>query len=154
MSKIQQSSKQIQNDLIIQHNKNLMKIEMNLYLARQTRMLNRVQRYFNSTPLRNAFARWMAYAFYDNIFYTVSKLAKEMHTNRQSISKLINECESENYIIVERHGKTVACKASPLLMEKIYDYCVWRQQLTKETLSKSYNDLTRFESWMNKEFDR
>ena len=150
MTKIQNSSKQFQNDLITQHNKNVMKIEMNLYLARQTRMLHRVQRYFNSTPLRNAFARWMAYAFFDNKFYTISQLAEEMHTNRQSISRLVNECESENYIIVKRQGKTVECRASSLLMEKVYDYCNWRQKLTKEIIGKSYYDLVKYESMISK----
>ena len=154
MIKIENSSEQFQNDLIIKHNKKLMKIEMNLYIARQTRMSSRLQRYFNSTPLRNAFARWMAYAFFDNKFYTISQLAKEMHTNRQSISKMISECESENYIIVKRQGKTVACQASPLLINKVNDYCNFRKELTKETIGRSYYNLTRFETWMNQEFDK
>ena len=153
MTKIENSSEQLQNDLIIEHNKKLMKIEMMLHIARQTRMSNRLQRYFNSTPLRNAFARWMAYAFFDNKFYTISQLAEEMHTNRQSISKMVNECESENYIIVKRQGKTVECRASSLLMEKIYDYCNWRQKLTKEIIGKSYYDLVKYESMMSKKLN-
>ena len=153
MTKIKNFSEQFQNDLSREHNKNLIEIEMNLYIARQTRMLNKVQRYFNSTPLRNAFARWMAYAFFDNKFYTISQLAKEMHTNRQSISKMVNECESENYIIVKRQGKTVECRASSLLMEKIYDYCKWRQKLTKETIGKSYYDLVKYESMKSKKLN-
>ena len=154
MSKIKNSSEQLQNELIIKHNKDVMKIEMDLYIARKTRMLNKLQRYFNSTPLRNAFARWMAYAFMDNKFYTISKLAKEMHTNRQSISKIVSECESENYIIVKRQGRTVACRASSLLMEKIYDYCNWRHKLTKEITGKSYYDLVKYESMMSKKLNR
>ena len=154
MSKIKNSSEEIHNHLRIEFNKSLMKIEMNLYTARQTRMLNKVQRYFNSTPLRNAFARWMAYAFFDNEFYTISRLVKEMHTNRQSMSKMVSECEIENYIIVKRKGKTVSCQASPLLIDKIYDYCYWRKELTKATIGKSYYNLTQFETWMNKEFDK
>ena len=70
--------------------KYLAKIEMEIFKARQTRMLNRTQRYFNSTPLRNAFARWMVNAFYENQFYTITHLVKEMHTNRQTISNMIN----------------------------------------------------------------
>ena len=153
MFKKQKTSKQIQNDLIIHLNKNLIKIEMNLYSARQTRMLNRVQRYFNSTPLRNAFARWMAAAYYDNEFYTISRIAKEMKTNRQTISKIVSECEKENYIIVKRIGKTVESKASPLLMEKINDYCNWRQKLTKEIIGKSYYDLVKYESMISKKLN-
>ena len=154
MTKIENSSEQLQNDLIIKHNKKLMKIEMNLHIARQTRMSNRLQRYFNSTPLRNGFARWMAFAYYENRFYTISQLVKEMHTNRQSISKMVSECEIENYIIVKRKGKTVACQASPLLISKVDDYCNWRKELTKETIGRSYYNLTQFEDWINKEFNK
>ena len=154
MSKIKNSSEEIHKYLHTSFNKSLMKIEMNLYAARQTRMLNKVQRYFNSTPLRNGFARWMAFAYYEDKFYTISQLVKEMHTNRQSISKMVSECESENYIIVERKGKTVSCKASPLLIEKVKDYCTWRKSLSKEIIGRSYNNLTQFESWMNAEFNK
>ena len=154
MSKIKNSSEEIYKYLNAEFNKNLMKIEMNLYSARQTRMLNKVQRYFNSTPLRNGFARWMAYAFYENNFYTISQLVKEMHTNRQSISKMVSECEIENYIIVKRKGKTVACQASRLLIDKVNDYCNWRKELTKETIGRSYYNLTQFESWINQEFNK
>ena len=153
MTKIKNSSEQLQNDLITKHNKKLMKIEMNLYIARQTRMSNRLQRYFNSTPLRNAFARWMATAYYDNEFYTISRIAKEMKTNRQTISKIVSECEKENYIIVKRIGKTVESKASPLLMEKINDYCNWRHKLTKEIIGKSYSELMKYESMMSKKLN-
>ena len=154
MSKIKNSSDEIHKYLRTSFNKSLMKIEMNLYAARQTRMLNKVQRYFNSTPLRNGFARWMAYAFYENEFYTISRLVNEMHTNRQSISKMVSECEIENYIIVKRKGKTVACQASPLLINKVNEYCNFRKELTKETIGRSYYNLIQFESWMNEEFNK
>ena len=81
MSKIKNSSDEIHNHLITEYNNSLMKMEMDLYSARQTRMLHKVQRYFNSTPLRNGFARWMAYAHYQNKPYTISQLVKEMHSN-------------------------------------------------------------------------
>ena len=67
---------------------------------------------------------------------------------------MVSECESENYIIVERRGKTVSCKASPLLIEKVEDYCTWRKFLSKEIIGRAYNNLTRFESWMNAEFKK
>ena len=130
-----------------------MKIEMEIFKARQTRMLNKIQRYFNSTPLRNAFARWMVNAFYENEFYTITHLVKEMHTNRQTISNMINECEKEGFITVERKGKTVSCQASSKLIEKMNDYCEWRKEITELTIGKAYNNLVQFEKWMSKEFD-
>lgn len=153
MSEIPNSSKEKHKDLIKEYNRNLMKVEMNLYVAQQTRMLNKIQRYFNSTPLKNGFARWMATAYYDNEFYTISRIAKEMKTNRQTISKIVSECEKENYIIVKRIGKTVESKASPLLMEKINDYCNWRHKLTKEIIGKSYSELMKYESMMSKKLN-
>ena len=130
-----------------------MQIEMEIFKARQTRMLNKIQRYFNSTPLRNAFARWMTNAFYENQFYTITHLVKEMHTNRQTVSNMINECEIEGYIIVERKGKTVSCQASQTLVEKMNEYCKWRKEITELTVGKAYNDLVIFERWMSKEFN-
>ena len=152
MSKIKNSSVDIHNHLLQEYRKCVMKIEMEIFKARQTRMLNKIQRYFNSTPLRNAFARWMVNAFYENQFYTITNLVKEMHTNRQTISSMINECEKEGFIIVERKGKTVSCQASQTLLEKMNDYCEWRKEITELTVGKAYNNLVQFEKWMSKEF--
>ena len=141
------------NELELEYRKSLIKVDMEIFQARQTRMKSKIQRYFNSTPLRNAFARWMVYAYYENKFYTITQLVRDMYTNRQSISKMVGECEIENYIIVKRKGKTVTCQASPLLISKVDDYCNWRKELTKETISRSYYNLIQFEDWMNKEFN-
>ena len=153
MSKIKNSSADIHYHLLLEYRKCVMKIEMEIFKARQTRMLNKIQRYFNSTPLRNAFARWMTNAFYENQFYTITHLVKEMHTNRQTVSNMINECEIEGYIIVERKGKTVSCQASQTLVEKMNEYCKWRKEITELTVGKAYNDLVIFERWMSKEFN-
>ena len=152
MSKIKNSSNDIYEHLLMEYRKCVMRIEMEIFKARQTRMLNKIQRYFNSTPLRNAFARWMVNAFYENQFYTISYLVKEMHTNRQTISKMVNECEKESYVTVMRKGKTVSCQATPILVDKSNDYCDWRKDITKMTVGKAYNDLVQFEKWMSKEF--
>ena len=152
MSKIKNSSEEIYNHLLIEYRKCVMKIEMEIFKARQTRMLNKIQRYFNSTPLRNSFARWMVNAFYENQFYTISYLVKEMHTNRQTISQMISECGKEGYVTVIRKGKTVSCQATQVLVEKMNDYCEWRKDITELTVGKAYNDLIQFEKLMSKEF--
>ena len=141
---------EIHKYLTFEYRKSLMKVEMEVFKARQTRMTDKVQRYFNSTPIRNAFARWMVFAHYENQFYTISQLVKEMSTNRQTVSIMINECESENYILVQRQGKTVACQASEYLVKKMDDYSDWRKDLIKRTIDQSYNDLNDFEKLMNK----
>ena len=153
MSKIKNSSEDIYNHLLLEYRKCVMKIEMEIFKARQTRMVNKVQRYFNSTPIRNAFARWMVNGYYENQFYTISCLVKEMYTNRQTISNMINECEKEGSIIVKRKGKTVSCQGTQLLVEHMNDYCKWRKDITELTLGQAYNDLVQFEKWMIKEFN-
>lgn len=143
----------IHNHLKLEYRKSIIKVDMELFQARQTRMNSKLQRYFNSTPLRNAFARWMVFAYYNNQFYTISYIVKEMSTNRQTVSIMINECESENYINVERKGKTVACQASLLLVEKMDEYTEWRKVLIKDVIYEQYNNLKQFEHWMKKKFN-
>jgi hypothetical protein len=121
---------------------------MELHKARQTRMDNNVQRYFNSTPIRNAFARWMVYGVYVNKFYNITELVNELHSNRQTISTIIKECEEYKFIIVKRSKNTTKCQAAPLLIEKMEDYCDWRRKLAKDTVGHSLLTLTSFEQLM------
>lgn len=122
----------IYNDLLTSYRLNLVEIEMKLYEARLIRGNNKIQRYFNSTPIRNAFARWMVYAAYKNQYFNITQLSKDLHTNRQTISSIIKDCEEEAYIIVKRIGKNTECKAAPILIEKMEDYCDWRRELSKD----------------------
>ena len=146
------SVEDIHTHLLRDYRMKILEIEMGVHQARQTRMLNKVQRYFNSTPIKNAFSRWMAYGAYTNRFYTISQLVNEMHSNRQTISTMVNECEAEGYIVVKRKGSTVACQASDLLVEKMEDYCEWRKELTQSTIGTAYNNLVQFEKLMQKRF--
>ena len=142
----------IHHHLLMDYRMKILEIEMGMHQARQTRMLNKVQRYFNSTPIRNAFARWMTYGVYTSRFYTITELVKEMHSNRQTISTMINECEASGFVIVKRVGATVSCQATALLVEKMEDYCEWRKELTKSTIGTAYNNLVQFEKLMQKRF--
>ena len=151
-SSVHNSVDDIHAHLLNDYRMKILEIEMSVHQARQTRMLNKVQRYFNSTPIKNAFARWMTYGVYTNKFYTISELVKEMHSNRQTISTMINECEAEGYIIVKREGSTVSCQASPILVEKTEDYCEWRKELTQSIIGTAYNRLVQFEKLMQKRF--
>ena len=147
MSKIN-SAEQIHEYLKQQYRLSLIKIEIELHKARQTRMDNNVQRYFNSTPIRNAFARWMVYGAYVNKFYSITELVKELYSNRQTISTIIKECEEYKFIIVKRSKNTTKCQAAPILIEKMEDYCDWRRKLGKDTVARSLLTLTTFEELM------
>lgn len=147
-AKIENSAKEIHQFLLDEYVMKTIEIEMSTHKARQTRMDNKVQRYFNSTPLRNAFARWMTYAVYANRWYTITELVDDMHSNRQSISTTINECEAENWIIVIRTKNSVKCRASDELTEKMVDYCMWRKEITRSVIGTAYNALFSFEDLM------
>ena len=153
MSDINKSSKIILNKLRLDYRKSLIKVDMEIFQARQTRMKSKIHRYFNSTPIRNAFARWMVYAYYENQFYTISQLVNEMSTNRQTVSLMVNECEIENYIIVQRKGKTVACQSSLILVEAMNEYSEWRKKLIEKTIYRPYIELKQFENIMHKKFN-
>jgi len=151
-SSVHNSVDDIHAHLLMDYRMKILEIEMGVHQARQTRMENKVQRYFNSTPIKNAFARWMTYGVYTNKFYTISEIVKEMHSNRQTISTMISECEAEGFIVVKREGKTVSCQATDLLVEKMQDYCEWRKELTQSTIGTAYNNLVQFEKLMQKRF--
>ena len=146
------SVEEIHTHLIKDYYMKIVETEMSIHQAKQTRITHKLQRYFNSTPSRNAFSRWMTYGVYTSRFYTISELVNEMHSNRQTISTMIQECEAEGYIIVKRVGSTVSCQATPLLVEKMEDYCEWRKELTKSTIGTAYNNLVQFEKLMQQRF--
>ena len=153
MTDLKKSSKYILNQLELEYRKSLIKVDMEIFQARQTRMKSKIQRYFNSTPIRNVFARWMVYAYYNKVFYTITKLVREMSTNRQTVSLIISECEVENYIIVQRKGKTVACQSSLSLVKAMDEYSEWRKNLIEKTIYQPYLDLKQFEVMIKKRFD-
>ena len=84
--------------LIHKYNIELCALEMRTHQVRQTRMDSKLQRYFNSTPIRNAFARWMTFATYTNRTYTIQELVDEIGSNRQTISDIVKDCEAEEWI--------------------------------------------------------
>ena len=153
MGNIEKSFQLVLNELELEYRKSLIKVDMEIFQARQTRMKSKIQRYFNSTPLRNAFARWMVYAYYENQFYTISQLVNEMSTNRQTVSLMVNECEIENYIIVQRKGKTVACQSSLMLVKAMDEYSEWRKNLIEKTIYQPYLDLKQFEVMIKNKFN-
>ena len=48
--------------------------EIRIFQSRVDRVEKRMERYFNSTPLKNVFAGVCNYAFYVNKFYTIAML--------------------------------------------------------------------------------
>ena len=147
--KTQVSINDVHQYLIHKYNVELVKLEMATHQARQKRMDNKVQRYFNSTPIRNAFARWMTYATYANRTYTIAELVDEIGSNRQTISDIVKDCEAEGWIKVDRRDNRCDCKASPTLVEKMEDYCDHRRTLVNKVAGVAFSDLRNFERTMS-----
>lgn len=124
-------------------NKVLCDLEIKIYQARQDRMQTKIQRYFNSTPLRNVFSRICVYAKCVNQFYTISQIAYELRATRQSVSQIVNECEEEGWVIVDRNSNSVCVQASQTLYNAQLDYLNHRKELAKNLTKGKWNDLTR-----------
>jgi hypothetical protein len=75
-----------------------------LYQARQTRMDNAIHRYFNSTPVRNTFARLMFIAANVKSNYTKKKIAKELYISWQAAHIMVEECLEAEWIERSEHG--------------------------------------------------
>ncbi len=147
--KTKKSVDEVHQYLIHKYNVELCLLEMKTHQARQNRMHNKIQRYFNSTPIRNAFARWMTYATYTNRTYTISEIVDEIGSNRQTISDIVKDCEAEGWVEVDRQDNRCDCKASPILVEKYEDYADHRRNLGNTISGRAFTDLRNYERTMS-----
>ena len=92
--------------------------QLEIYQARNQRDASAIQRYFNSTPVRNAMSRLMFVAAHDNQVYTKAIIAKELLISRQAASKMVEECLAEGWVEADGRGY----KASASLVAQQYDY--------------------------------
>ena len=122
--------------------------EIRIFQSRVDRVETRMQRYFNSTPLKNVFARVCNYAFSVNKFYTIAYVTRELRSTRQAISSIVDECESEDWLNIRRRPNRVEFQASKILYESWRDYIDARTALIGKdefdkwmNLYKVYNDL-------------
>ena len=126
----------------------LAKWQVELYQGRQTRMDNPIQRYFNSTPARNAFARMMFVAYQeDNSLYTKSSIARELHITRQAASLMVDDCLAEGWIEANGNGY----KASQTLADKVMDYVEFHiGTLVENPVPDLYMSLRSYQQAMQK----
>jgi len=125
--------------------------EIAVYQARQTRMSTKVQRYFNSTPLRNVFARMVSYAYCVNKHYSIQYIADQLKTTRQSISKIVDECEAEGWINVIRTPNSVEVQASDVTYEGMLNYVEQRKKLLPKQMRRTWNELINLETLVTTE---
>jgi hypothetical protein len=143
------TTKQIKDHLHREYTIAVLTGEMKIHKARQTRMDHPIQRYFNSSPLRNAFARWMVYGYLVNKPYNITTLCEEMSADRKTISIIIKECEAEGWIQTIKSNGQLFCIASPPLVNKMEDYISWRKKLSKDTIGKAFSAMKAFDDLMS-----
>ena len=89
------------------------------------------------------FYRICVYARCVNQSYTISEIADELRATRQSISQMVDECEEEGWLNVERSPNRVVLQASQTLYDGMIDYMELRKRLAKDVTKGKWNDLTR-----------
>ena len=146
------SVKEIHQHLIRKYNQAVIKVEMTLYQGRKTRNETKIQAYINATRLHYGFCFWMMSSYYANQHFTITKLVKEMHSTRQSISTIINECEAEGWIDVIRTKNSVKCTASAPMVETFEKFMIYRRTEVKSVIGFAFQNLTNFEKLMSKDF--
>tara|TARA_B100001057_G_scaffold412247_1_gene428255 strand:- start:2745 stop:3359 length:615 start_codon:yes stop_codon:yes gene_type:complete len=99
--------------------------EMALYDGRQTRLHGKMQQYFNSTPVKNAFARLMYIAANVKSLYTKTAISQKLHITRQAAHQMVNECLDGGWIIVDQDGRCPTYKATETLINGVKLYAAF-----------------------------
>lgn len=113
----------------------LLDLEIAVHHARKTRMHFPLQRYFNSTLNRNAFARLMCKAAYLDKGYSIKQICDEIVISRMSCHTMIRECLAAGYII--KHGEK-SYIAGEELVSRTEDYMNFRLG------TKEFNGLVKY----------
>ena len=112
----------------------------------------KISRYFNSTPLRNVFARYCTYSYIVNKFYTITYVTNELRASRQTISTMVEECEYEGWIEVNRTSNRVNFKGTVSMYEGYLAYLTFRKELAKNVTKGRWNDLVRLADLVENDF--
>ena len=98
------------------------KHQIKIYKARKHRMDTPLQRYFNSSDVRNTFARQMFIAANVKSLYTKKAIAEELGISWQAAHTMVEECKASGWVEVDRNGKCPTYKASDSLVEAHFFY--------------------------------
>ena len=99
--------------------------EMTLYHGRQTRLNGAMQKYFNSTPTKNAFARLMYIAANVKSLYTKTAISQELHITRQAAHVMVEECLDGGWVEVDQDGRCPTYRASETLVDGVKMYAAF-----------------------------
>lgn len=146
------NKKQLQDYLDMEMAKVLCELEIKIYQARCDRMDNKISRYFNSTPAKNTFSRFLVYSYIVNTPYTIQHIADELRMTRQSVSKMVEECEAEGWVKVKRTANSTEFLGTKPIYNNMLSYLDYRKKLAKNTTKGRWNDLTRLADMVENDF--
>ena len=75
----------------------LAEIQIAIHHDRNTRMKSKIQRYFNSSPIKNTLARVLYLSEVDKQLVSVSVVAEKLFTSRQTALGMLNDCVAEGW---------------------------------------------------------
>ncbi|MAH25095.1 MAG: hypothetical protein CMP82_14965 [Gammaproteobacteria bacterium] len=131
----------VEKELRTQYGIEQAKHQIAVYKGRQTRMATPLQRYFNSSPARNTFARQMFIAAHVKSLYTKKAIAEELGISWQAAHTMVEECKASGWVEVDEAretGKGATFKASPTLVEAHNWYIDFHIQTVNETGTRYY----------------
>jgi len=113
---------------------NLAMTELKIFQERQKwRDECKITAYFQSTPEKAAFSRLMYVAARVNHLYTISEISTELSISRQTVSKVVQDCCAEGWIVWEKvHGNSYKYKASEQLCQLIEAYADYSSDMFLE----------------------
>ena len=144
--------KQLQDYLDMEMSKVLCELEVKVHQRRMDHLNTKIARYFNSTPIRNVFARYCVYSYIVNEFYSISYVADGLRATRQTVSTMVDECFTEGWIEVKRTPNSVKFKGNIIMYESFLAYLSFRKELAKNITKGRWNDLTRLADLVEKDF--
>ena len=144
--------KQLQDYLDMEMSKTLCELEIQVHQRRMDHLNTKISRYFNSTPIRNVFARYCVYSYIVNNYYSISYVAEELRATRQTISTMVEECHREGWIEVKRMPNLVEFKGNKLMYSSFLAYLKFRKELAKNVTKGRWNDLTRLADLVENDF--
>ena len=133
----------IEQKILSDYAQALAKWQIELYRGRNERKDDAIQRYFNSTPTRNTFARMMFIAYQDdNSLYTKAEIARQLFITRQAASQMVEDCLAEGWIEANGNGY----KASQTLADKVMNYVEFHiDTLTRNPVTDLYMSLRHYQ---------
>lgn len=123
-------------------------VEIHLHHARTTRVNSRMQCYFNSSTNRNTMARIMCRAYLTDTPVTITEICEVLHANRSSVSIMVDECEKEGWISVNRENGKAKCMATEELHRGCMKYAHWKKQISRSLVGRKYDKLIQLENML------